>query len=472
MDQYVRVSRVAGRSGESFISPDLQREQGADWAASRGVEIAMIHEDLDQSGGKVHRPGLDALLARIKSGETDGVIVAKLDRLSRLGVADALRLVEQITEAGGSIAALDLGIDPTTTFGRFALTMMLAMAAMEHERHIEAWEIAKTRALDRGARMGPTPFGFKRAPDATIEPHPTHAPILAEAFGRAALHGVDAALTYLREQVPDERTWNAFTVRRLLRNRTYLGETRYGDRLVRDSHPPLVDRATFERAHPGEERPKRRAAAVFPLSGLATCAACGEILVGGRGGLDKDGNAKRTYRCRASLNSWKGERCSAPANVAADRLESYLVERIMQAYEQSGTSDVAANVTDTDGTFEDTQRELEAAESEVERFASDPTAAELLGEVAWSAALRTRTERAAAARVAYREHVDTMRADDVEIPPVELLDTLTPEELTTVLRSVFQTVRVTRGRGPLPDRVELAFHGEPHARVATLQNAA
>ena len=48
MDQYVRVSRVAGRSGESFISPDLQREQGAAWASSRGVEVAVVHEDLDQ----------------------------------------------------------------------------------------------------------------------------------------------------------------------------------------------------------------------------------------------------------------------------------------------------------------------------------------------------------------------------------------------------------------------------------------
>ncbi len=90
----------------------------------------MIHEDLDQSGGKIHRPGLDALLARIRAGETDGVIVSKLDRLSRLGVADALRLVEEITDAARSIAALDLGIDRTTPFGEFGMTIMLALARM------------------------------------------------------------------------------------------------------------------------------------------------------------------------------------------------------------------------------------------------------------------------------------------------------------------------------------------------------
>jgi site-specific DNA recombinase len=314
-------------------------------------------------------------MARIRAGETDGVIVSKLDRLSRLGVADALRLVEQITEAGGSIAALDRGLDPTTPFGEFGMTIMLALARMERRRMSEAWEHAKTHALDRGARMGPTPFGYARGDDGLLVPHPKWARVVKRAFKLAADQGVDAALGYLHKQVPaypsdgrlgvrrkrsaDHRTWNAFTVRRLLRNRTYLGETRYGDRLVRDSHPALVDRATFERAHPGEERPKRKAAAVFPLSGLATCAACGEILVGGRGGgRNKDGNAKRTYRCRASLPSWKGERCSAPANVVADRLESYLVEHIVQAYEQGGTSDVAASVANTDETFEDAQREL------------------------------------------------------------------------------------------------------------------
>jgi len=490
MDQYVRVSRVAGREGESFISSDVQREQGEAWARLRGVEVPMVHEDLDQSGGKLDRPGLNALLARIRAGETDGVIVSKLDRLSRLGVADALRLVEEITDAGGSIAAVDLGIDPTTPFGEFGMTIMLALARMERRRMSESWEEAKTRALDRGARMGPTPFGYERDSDGRLQPHPRWAPVVKQAFKLAANDGVDAALKYLLEIDPpqpspdspgvhrklssDHRTWNAWTVRRLLRKRTYLGETRYGDRLVRDSHPALVDRVTFERAHPGEETPQRRAAAIFPLSGFATCAGCGEILVGGRGGVNKDGSGKRTYRCRASLASWRGQRCSAPANVMADRLEAYLLERIKQAYDRSGAPVLATSVAhnDADANFEDLQYELQAAESELERFAADPTAAELLGQAAWAAAVRTRSDRVQAARLTYREHVDTMRTPDIAIPPVELLDSLTPEELTPVLRAVFQTVRVTKGRGSLPPRVHLAFHGEPQARVTTLEHTA
>jgi hypothetical protein len=159
----------------------------------------------------------------------------------------------------------------------------------------------------------------------------------------------------------------------------------------------------------------------------------------------------------------------------ADRLESYVVEQLKHAYEQGGTSGLAASVTDTGSTFEDVQGELEAAERELERFAADPTAAELLGQAAWTAALRTRTERTEAARVEYREHVDTMRTSEIVIPPIELLDSLEPAELRTVLRSVFESVRVgrgsARGRGPMAERVELVCYGEPASGVAALENA-
>ena len=131
------------------------------------------------------------------------------------------------------------------------------------------------------------------------------------------------------------------------------------------------------------------------------------------------------------------------------------MEQIKQAYRDSGTSGLAASVAETDISFEDVQSELEAAERELERFAADPTAAELLGQSAWTAALRARTERAEAARAEYCEHVDTMRTSEIAMPPIELLDSLAPEELRTVLRSVFQTVRVsrgrTRGRGPIAE---------------------
>src|SRR3954452_15777574 len=95
LDGYVRVSRVGGREGESFISPAVQREQIKRWASLRGVAIGKWHTDLDVSGGKLERPGLDAAMARIRAGKTGGLAVARLDRFSRAGVADALKVVEE-----------------------------------------------------------------------------------------------------------------------------------------------------------------------------------------------------------------------------------------------------------------------------------------------------------------------------------------------------------------------------------------
>src|ERR1039458_5248445 len=149
MDGYTRVSRVAGREGEAFQSPAVQREQIERWAALRGVEISAWHEDLDQSGGKLTRPGLDDFMERLRAGETDGIAVSRLDRLSRAGVADALKLVETIHEAGGKVAAVDLGVDPTTDTGEFFLTLMLALGRMERRRLTECKPTSQLRAPRR-----------------------------------------------------------------------------------------------------------------------------------------------------------------------------------------------------------------------------------------------------------------------------------------------------------------------------------
>ena len=40
MDGYVRVSRIAGREGESYMSPDIEKDAAiARWAEYKGVTI-------------------------------------------------------------------------------------------------------------------------------------------------------------------------------------------------------------------------------------------------------------------------------------------------------------------------------------------------------------------------------------------------------------------------------------------------
>lgn len=71
-DGYIRVSRVAGRAGESFISPGEQRSSIEEWARRAGVEIVEWHEDLDYSGGTLERPAFQAALQRCRARLTGG----------------------------------------------------------------------------------------------------------------------------------------------------------------------------------------------------------------------------------------------------------------------------------------------------------------------------------------------------------------------------------------------------------------
>ncbi len=458
MDGYVRVSRVAGRAGDSFISPTVQREQIEGWAKMRGVHVAAWHEDLDQSGGKIDRPGLTAMLARIESGDTGGVIVAKLDRLSRLGVGDALKLVERITEAGGTIAALDLGIDPTTPFGEFGMTLMLAMARMERRRIADSWDQAKVRAMDRGARVGPTPIGFERRPDGTLDAHPDHAACITEAYRRAARDGVRAAMTYLQGAIPNH-SWTMSTTRRMLASRAYLGDSHYGGIVKRDAHPALTDRATWEAAQ-GEPCERRRAKTTYPLSGIASCGTCGGPMVGTASA------GKRGYRCAATVALVGTPACPAPANTLAAGLEGYVVEALREAW---GSREFTVGEGDTD--IAAIEQALIDAEAELDAFASDLTARRALG-ARYHEHLESRATAVDAAQAAYRECA-SRQARQTHIRVAELLDTDDPAELRDLFAATLGEVVVARGRGALADRVRLVSYGDDNsAGIPALEDSA
>src|ERR1700726_2263328 len=231
LDGYIRVSRTRGREGDSFISPKVQRDCIQRWADARGVRIAAWHEDLDQSGGKLHRPGLDAMLARIRRGQTRGLAVAHLDRLSRAGVADALRLVESVHEAGAKIAVVDLGIDPTTPVGEFSMTLFLALGRMQRRQFQERWEEAQSRAIGRGIHFR-APFGYSKPGKAEpIVPNPKTALLVKSAFEmRAAGESWPKIATFLNERHPPSKApaWTRSTVNHLIRNTAYLGTATCG----------------------------------------------------------------------------------------------------------------------------------------------------------------------------------------------------------------------------------------------------
>jgi DNA invertase Pin-like site-specific DNA recombinase len=107
-DGYIRVSDTKGRSGERFLSPDIQRDTIRQLAKTKGVELnEPIVEELDVSGGKrVEDRKLGRLVERVERGESDGIVVWKLSRFSR-SLLDAVETTKRITDAGGRLIAED-----------------------------------------------------------------------------------------------------------------------------------------------------------------------------------------------------------------------------------------------------------------------------------------------------------------------------------------------------------------------------
>src|SRR5580704_5725051 len=445
MDGYVRVSRVNDRKGETFISPSVQREQIEGWARFRSVEIAEVHEDLDQSGGKLHRPGLDRLLARIESHETEGVVVAKLDRLSRLGVLDALKLIQQIHDAGGSLTAVDLGIDPTTPAGELMLTMMLAMGRWERRRLADSWAIAQARAIKRGAKTSQTNYGYQRADDGTLSPSPA-APLIQRAYEIAGASGVTAATRYLQGNAPG-RFWTTATVRRILARRVYLGEAQHGEHINLTAHQPLVTRQVWEAAqHPPRGRDPSGS---YPLSGIPLCDTCGASMVAGpRGGR----TAKRLYRCSAAQTLHRGANCPKPASLVAERLEAHLREQIAPLC--SGIALESPEVSEDRSVAE---KALLDAEAELEAFASDLTMRRALGD-AYHANLALRSDARDLALERYRELARRSQTLGV-LSAEEVVDD--PVSFARALGRMSLSIRVRPGQGTLSERILVVPDREP-----------
>ena len=125
---YVRVS--TGEQGESGLGLKAQVAAVRAACEQRGWELVSVREEVKSGSRADNRPVLVEVLASLRCGEADAVVVAKLDRLSR-SVVDAGRLLEEARKRGFNIVALDLGLDLSTPTGELVANVLAAVAQWE-----------------------------------------------------------------------------------------------------------------------------------------------------------------------------------------------------------------------------------------------------------------------------------------------------------------------------------------------------
>ena len=165
---YVRVStEEQAREGVSLAS---QRARLKAYAMAHDAKLVGIEADEGISGSKApsKRPGLSSALARLDSGEADGLLVLKLDRLSR-STRDILNLVDATRDNGWRLVSVNEHLDTESAAGRLVLTVLAALSEMEREQIGERVTDAMAHIAREGrGRSRFIPFGYRTAGGKTM----------------------------------------------------------------------------------------------------------------------------------------------------------------------------------------------------------------------------------------------------------------------------------------------------------------
>lgn len=148
---YVRVSTET--QGTNGVSLEAQQEAIEAECKRRGWTLLRVEQDVQSGKSTRKRPGLERALSACRSGEASGIVVSKLDRLSR-SVVDAGQLLEEARQRGFNIVALDFGLDFTSPQGELVANVLTSVA--QWERRIIGQRTKEALAVKRaqGIRLG------------------------------------------------------------------------------------------------------------------------------------------------------------------------------------------------------------------------------------------------------------------------------------------------------------------------------
>jgi DNA invertase Pin-like site-specific DNA recombinase len=151
---YMRVSTVDQH-------PETQLLDLRQMAAQRGC--AIVHEYTDRiSGVKSKRPGLDAMMADVRRGRFDVVLVWASDRIAR-SVKHFLDVLDELNRLNIEYISFRENIDTGGPLGRAIVVIIGAVAELESNLIIERVRAGMRRARLEGQHIGRNPLVLDNA---------------------------------------------------------------------------------------------------------------------------------------------------------------------------------------------------------------------------------------------------------------------------------------------------------------------
>jgi DNA invertase Pin-like site-specific DNA recombinase len=195
---YVRVS--TDKQADEGISLDAQQSALRAYAGLYSLEIVEMIVDAGESAKSLNRPGLTRAIDMLARGEADGLLVAKLDRLTR-SVRD---LGDLIATVFAKAALLSVGeqIDTRSAGGRLVLNVLASVSQWEREAIGERTATAMRHMRERGEYTGGrAPWGHTLADDGTLVANPAEVAVVDRA---KALRATGLPLAKVASHLADE----------------------------------------------------------------------------------------------------------------------------------------------------------------------------------------------------------------------------------------------------------------------------
>lgn len=158
---YTRVSTDEQVDGFSLSAQQSRCEA---LAVAKGWDVGQIYSDLARSGKDLKRPQYEAMIKDLEAGLIQGVIIFKLDRLSR-SPKDTYSIIEQFNKSKWALCSVSESLDISSPAGVMLVQVLASFAQYERAtikaRMVEGFEEKRKQ----GGKVGGDEaglFGYKR----------------------------------------------------------------------------------------------------------------------------------------------------------------------------------------------------------------------------------------------------------------------------------------------------------------------
>ena len=373
---YTRKSTSEGLD-QDFTTLDNQRESAENYINSQKNEGWVIlpekYDDGGYTGANTERPALQKLIADIKEGKINCVIVYKVDRLSR-SLLDFVQLLELFEKHNVVFVSVTQAFNTNNSMGRLTLNILLSFAQFEREIISERVKDKMGAARKKGKWLGGPPilgYDIDRVNHKLIV-NEKEAALVREIFDlylkeksllKVAMilnekGNITKQFTSKTEKTFGGKKFKNTNIQLMLKNVLYIGKVKYNDELYPGVHKAIVSEATFNNVQQilANNRVERDNPKNTPNTGLLNrilrCKACNSIMF--HTYTSKKGSRK--YRYYVCMSAQKRGYKSCPArSVNAQHIENAIVASLIKIANDSELRREALNDVN-----KHTQEEIEA----------------------------------------------------------------------------------------------------------------